>query len=344
MGVSGSNDTTELRIGPDAHIDPAPVDNTPPPEVDPQGEVRLSIAEKYEQRRIAEVEAQREQMGMPPVEDASPISESGDSAPDPEQAEQPTVVRPEAPVPAPTPQQPQLHPVQTPDGRTFWCTIEQVAQLAGLGAGAMSAPPQPAPAPQSQPVQHAPSFDTEKARAIANRLSFGDPEEQARALVEYAQEIRPTQVDPAQMRQQIKQELSAEMQVERDLMQLGTEFAPVFNNRYATVAAAAMVNDLRANPYWANRSPLDVYREACSNVARDFNLVPQQPQPGQQSPVALQAAPVSSTARIERKRAAPSIPVATDRRVAMADDTPREPTPSEVVEQIRKSRFQPSLR
>ena len=353
MVLSETSDGTELRIGPDAHIDPAPVDNTPPPEVDPQGEVRLSIAEKYEQRRLkyeqrrlGEIEAQREQMGLPATEPES-VAESGvPSAPEPEPVE-PSIVQPEAPAPAPIPQPPtpQLHPVQTPDGRTFWCTIEQIAQLAGLGAGVMAQPaPQPQSAPQPQPTHQA-SFDTERARTIANRLSFGDPEEQARALTEFAQEVRGPAFDPAQLRQQIKQELTAEMQVERDLNQIGQEYAPIFNNRYATVAAAAAVNDLRANPYWANRPPLEVYREACKNVARDFNLVPQQLQPGPQTnSAAPQAAPATAPARLERKRAAPSIPVATDRRVAMADDAPSEPTPSEVVDQIRKSRHQPSLR
>lgn len=346
--MSESNGT-ELRIGPDAHIDPAPIDNSPPPEVDPQGEVRLSIAEKYEQRRLEEIEAQREQMGLPPTEAEPPETDAIlPHASEPERVEPTTIVQSEAPAPVPIqPTQPQLHPVQTPDGRTFYCTIEQIAQLAGIGAASAVAQPQAPPQPASQPQPtHQPSFDTERARTIANRLSFGDPEEQARALTEFAQEIRPQAVDPVQMRQQIKQELTAEMQVERDLHQIGTEFASVFNNRYATVAAAAAVNDLRANPYWASRSPLEVYREACTTVARDFNLGSPQSQPGlQQTPAALQAAPVQSqTARIERKRAAPSIPVATDRRVAMADDAPREPTPSEVVDQIRKSRHQPSLR
>jgi hypothetical protein len=192
---------------------------------------------------------------------------------------------------------------------------------------------------------HQPVFDTERARTIANRLSFGDPEDQAKALTEFAQEIRPQAIDPVRLRHEIKQELSAEMQVERDLHQIGVEYAPVFNNRYATVAAAAMVNDLRASPYWANRPSIDLYREACRHVATDFHLVPQQPQPGnQQTPAAPQAATMSAPARLERKRAAPSIPVATDRRVVMADDEPRAPTASEIVDQMRKSRGLPSLR
>jgi len=345
--MSGS-DGTELRLGIDAHIDgaPPPVDNSPPPEVDPQGEVRLSIAEKYEQRRLVEIEAQREQLGLPPspaepeVSDAP--SQTADASEQPEQVEPTPIVQIEAPAPAPQPQTPQLHPVQTPDGRVFWCTIEQVAQLAGVGAGAL-ATPQPQPAPLPQPT-HQPSFDTERARTIANRLSFGDPEEQARALTEFAQEIRPAQLDANQLRQQIKQELTAEMQVERDLAQIGSEFRHVFDNRYATVAAAAVVNDLRADPRWASRSQIDLYREACGRVASDFKLAPQQSQPGNQ-PAAPQAAPSAlAPARLERKRAAPSIPVATDRRVAMAEDVPREPTPSEVVDQIRRARHQPSLR
>lgn len=337
--MSESNGT-ELRIGPDAHIDPAPVDNSPPPEVDPQGEIRLSIAEKFEQRRLEEIEAQREQLGLPPTEEepaepvqvAEPIVEAAPADPVVQQ-------------PSQQPAQPQLHPVQTPDGRVFYCTIEQIAQLAGLGAATAVSQPQPASqsVPQPQPT-HQPSFDTERARTIANRLSFGDPEEQARALTEFAQEIRGPAVDTGQLRQQIKQEVTAEWRLEQDLNTLGNEFAPIFNNRYATVAAAAMVNDLRANPYWANRSPLEVYREACRNVTRDFNLGSQQSQPGLQTPAAPQAAPASASARIERKRAAPSIPVAADRRVAMADDEQRAPTNAEVVDQIRKARGQPSLR
>ena len=74
------SDTTELKIGPDAHIEPAPVDNSPPPEVDPQGEARLSIAEKYEQRRLSEIEAQREQLGLPPTETEADPVETGSGA------------------------------------------------------------------------------------------------------------------------------------------------------------------------------------------------------------------------------------------------------------------------
>jgi hypothetical protein len=345
------SDTTELHLGIDAHVNDAP-DNTPPPEVDPQGEVRLSIAEKYEARRLEEIETQREQLGLPPTEpEPTEIPEIVPSGDDPQvvaaEADGAPAIAPVATPAAPVPQQPQLFPVRAPDGAVHYCTVEQIAQLASVGMGAVLHPPQqaPQPAPAPQPT-HQPSFDSERAKTIANRLAYGDADDQAKAISELVEAARGPVVNPDQIRQSVKQEVTAEMRLESDLNILGQEFAPIFSNRYATVAAAAAVNDLRANPYWQSRSNLDLYREACRTVLQGFGSGQPQSQPGnQQQPAALQAVPpVTRQARLESKRAAPSIPVATDRRVAMADDTPRPPTGSEVVDQLRKARGQPSLR
>jgi hypothetical protein len=193
---------------------------------------------------------------------------------------------------------------------------------------------------------HKPSFDGERAKAIAQRLSFGTTDEQAAALVEFAELVRPEvpQIDVQALRRDIKQEVRQENRLEQNLAIIGQEYPEVFNDPVLSQVAALQLSEMRRNPYFASqKSDLDQYREACNNVRSRFqNAAPQQPQPGSQvTPPALQAAP--SAQRLERKRAAPSIPGGADHRLVMADATPREPTTAEVIAQIRKSRGQPSV-
>ena len=163
----------------------------PLPQVDPQGERRAEIAEAYERRREAEIAEQWKQSGLPaedapepPRREAEVEGEAEDEAP--ERTAQPDVRYPEVP-PTP-PAAPQLFPMPLPDGRVTFVTAEQAAQLAQIGAATLSQPQAPRVPPQ-QPVYTAPqqqyrqpSIDTERAKLIAQRISYGDINEQALAI------------------------------------------------------------------------------------------------------------------------------------------------------------------
>src|SRR5579871_333754 len=79
-------DSDELRID-----GPQPEAPEAPKEHDPQSEARMSIAEKYEQRRLEEIKDQREQMGLPRDE---PVEEVPEEVAPPASGEE---VKPEAP-------------------------------------------------------------------------------------------------------------------------------------------------------------------------------------------------------------------------------------------------------
>jgi hypothetical protein len=301
----------------------------PLPEVDPQAERRMEIAEAYEKRREAEIAAQREQMGLPPEEDttAEPVAEAA-----PEHAAQADVRYP--PVPPTPPAAPQLFPMPLPDGRITYVTSEQAAYLAQVGVATLSqpqAPPQqPAYAPPQSQQYRQPPLDAERARVLAQRLSYGTPDEQAEALQEFAAVVRP-----AYDKEQLKRELRQEQTLETNLAIIGREYPEIFNDPVLTQVAAVQLHTLRGNPMNLQLPEIDQYRYACNVVRSRFNVAPQQSAP--------QSQPENrglSSGRLERKRNAPSIPGGADHRLTMQEAAPREPTTSEIINQIRKARGQ----
>jgi len=304
-----------------------------PPEYDPQADRRAEIAEAYEKRREAEIIAQREQMGLPAEEATEPPVEDA-----PEQA-----ARDDAPlypvVPPTPPAAPQLFPMPLPDGRVTYVTAEQAAYLAQVGAATLSRPvPPPSPPQVYQPAPTPrPSFDGERAKEIAQRLSFGTTDEQAQALQDYAQAIQPA-VDVQALRREIKQELRSETLLEQNLAHIGQEFPEIFNDRVLTQVAALQLHELRGNPYNAQRPDLDLYREACTHVRSRFNTASASAQSAQ-TPTRGDSRSLSAD-RLERKRNAPSIPGGADHRMTMQEAAPREPTASQIIAQMRTARGQ----
>ena len=303
----------------------------PPPEVDPQAERRAEIAEAYEKRREQEIATQREQVGLPPEE---PVVDEGGAEGAGEATAQPDVRYP--PVPPTPPAAPQLFPMPLPDGRVTYVTAEQAAQLAQIGAATLSQPQAPRP-PQQQPAYTAPQqqyrppqLDEERSKLIAQRISYGTLDEQAQAIREIAAAAQP-QYD----KESIKRELRQEQTLETNLAIIGHEYPQIFNDPVLTQVAALQLHNLRGHPAATQMSELDQYRFACNQVRSRFTSAPQQ----SASPAQPESRSLSPD-RLERKRNAPSIPGGADQRMTMQEAAPREPTTTEIINQMRKARGQ----
>lgn len=346
-----AGDTTELEIPETGLIDDQPAEPVAPAPDRPQNPrdvIAAKIAARYEeQQRAAEI-AYGEQLSRDAAErDAPPpAQEPPEAAPEPVAASEPAP-DPAAPTQAPpAPEQPQLRTVMV-GGQPIQVTEEQLYRLASDGAYAnlalqqnrQPAQPQPAPAPVQQPY----ALDRDKAREIHHRLSYGNEEEGIAALQEW-HSLLPApsapQVDPQVIAAQAAQAAYDRIRLENDLNTIGQEFPEIFGNRSLSFAATAHLVELRQRDAMLGiqRPPIEQYREAANMVRQAFPPAPQsQPAVGT-SPV-IQAAPTPD--RLERKRAAPRQPAPVSRVASLGDDTPRAPTGSEIVNQIRKARHQP---
>ncbi len=325
-----------------------------PKERDPHADARMAIAERYEARRLSEIEAGPQAVYPEPEQTTDPLPEPAPLAPESQAVHtQPEPVRREverAPVVAPQVpvyQPPQLFPLQLPTGAVVHVTGEQLADLARRGAMAQMLPPEPAPPPPPEPkATHPASFDGEKAREIVKALAYGNEDDGVRVLQEFAQTLAPREVDVAGLRQQTKDELRSELRMEQNLNSIGAEFPDVFGDRILTQVAALELDNIRRDPNSRHFPDLDLYREACSRVRHRFGGAAPQSQP--ESTVATtqpvsQAALAAPSGRLERKRGAPSMPSASDRRLSVADDAPRDMTPREIINQMRVKRGQAPL-
>lgn len=337
-------------------LDQAQSIDTPeaPKELDPQSARRMEIAERMEARRMQEIADGPQGILLepdPPPEPQHAEPDPSESAsppiePAPRQVERDPVAVPVVAAPV-APPQPQLFPLQLPNGQITYVTPEQMAYLAQRGAMADMQPPAApvAPEPPPKPATHAAVFDGEKARDVVRRIAYGGEDDGALALQEFIQSAIP-QYDVDAIRQQTKDELRAEQQLERNLNALGQEFPDIFGDQIRTFAAVAELDRIRRDPLAQQFPDIELQREACARVRRSLGSAAPQPQPMEpvSTPV-LQAAPAvaASAARLERKRGAPSMPTAADRRMGMTDDAPRAPTPREVINQMRVKRGQPPL-
>ncbi len=329
-----------------------------PKEQDPHFAARMAIAEKYEAKRLAEIEAGPQSIypePEPETPESSPEQMLADAAPSTSVPSSPEPVRREAeraPVAVPQVQQPiyqppQLFPLQLPTGAVVHVTGEQLADLARRGAMAQMLPPEPAPAatPEPRPT-HPASFDGEKAREIVKALAYGNEEDGIRVLQEFAATMAPATIDVDGIRRQTKDELRSELRMEQNLNIIGAEFPDVFGNRIRSQAAALQLDEIRRDPNSRLFSELDLYREACTRVRRELGGANPQSQPESTlapTQPASQAALATPSGRLERKRGAPSMPSASDRRLSAADDAPRQPTPREIINEMRIKRGQPPL-
>lgn len=231
-----------------------------------------------------------------------------------------------------------------------------------IGAG-QQAPQQAQPAPRAQQAPQAatPVFDEARAREISQRLNYGSPDEQAKALSDLGTTIQNAvaqqlasaqpQVNPNDLVQNVSRQVMATVQNQRNLETIASEFSDVFNDAELSYAAgyrANMVSQADAR-MGRTRPQIDVYREVLTDI-RNRYIAPRSNQPVQPSagqapantnPPVQAATPVAQqmSDRIERKRTAPQPPVAANVR-SKGESEKRYPSNSEIVSQMRKSRGQ----
>lgn len=327
----------------------------------PRERMLAEIAARREEQRQAELDhaetLAREAAGVEPDAPVEPAPAEEPAAPSEEvSASSEPAVAPPAAVSAPQPvAAPQVLTVTLPGGHQFQVTPEQYQHLAAQGALAnlaiqqhRQAPPAPlaAPAPPAGPL-----IEPEKLSAIAQRISYGTPEEQTAALAEYGEQIanrvRQQPVDANQISQQAAQQAwaytQAQLQLQNDLNAIGQEFPVIFNGRALSAGAAAELNEIRQRDalLGVNRPAIEQYREACNRVMSQLPATMTQPQSagGQgENPPALQAA--NQSQRLERKRAAPRNPVPVSRVASLGEASSQGPSGSQIVAAMRQQRHQ----
>ena len=226
-------------------------------------------------------------------------------------------------------------------------TPEQAAQLARDGITARRAVNEfqqrqrQAPPPVQQPAPTpAPILTEDEAKAFARGLVYGDEAENAKAMLKFGETIasrvpRAPQVDPNAIVHAAIQQTRQQLTLERNLEIIGSEYPEIFGDETLAQLAALKLTQVRQKEatLGLQRPDLESFREACDMVRTATGRVAPQPQPAPAEQPAAQAA------RLERKRAAPSIPQAADRRVT-APSGYQPQTYASVVEQMRKSRGQ----
>lgn len=268
----------------------------------------------------------------------------------------------QAPAPQPpAPQQPQFRTVEL-DGQHWQVTDDQFVQLARMGMLANVAlhqyqtMPQPEPQQQAPPPPPPPAVDPDQVRRVVREIQYGGEDAAAEALLVYTQglmarvpaPVAAPQIDTNAIIQRAVQQTRAEAALERDRQVIQQEYADIFAHPMRTAMARSTVEAIRARNIATgrNQSDLDIYREA-GNMVRDAMGVPLRPGNGDESQPAPQAASLPVQPRqdvIERKRAAPRQTTRVDQRATVPNDTLRAPTPSEIVDQMRRSRGQASMR
>lgn len=266
---------------------------------------------------------------------------------------------------APVRQQPQTFPIDI-DGQQVYVTQEQMAHLARMGAianqalhqynqGATQSSP---PAPVSAPERGQPAVSKERIREIARAIQYGDEDSATGAIEGLISDVSrpaPPTFDRAADRRETMAEFRREQQLYADTNVIRTEYADVLGNPILADAAARQVQAIRQQvvALGIQVSDLDIYREAGNRVRQAFGTAPPQSgnrgqapaQSGQTAPQAPNVVVRRSVAEIDgRKRAAPQRTAAVIDRRSAAPEAPRPPSASDIVEQMRKSRFQPSMR
>lgn len=291
-------------------------------------------------------------------------------APEPTQLAKPAIARP-APVVQPVqPTAPELISVQV-DGQQFQVTQEQLIQLARVGMIAnhtvdqfqrMQQAPvqQPAPQPQQRQEQPQALFDQERVRQAVKRIQFGSEDEGTSALSELIGDVvqraapRPAPpTDVVAIANQAARMAIHHSQSERDKATIQAEYGEILADPQLSQLAAINVGVLKqeAAMLGVQKSDLEIYREAGNRV---FDAL-RRPRPGVavEHPAGdLPASPASQAPNVvvrraatdARKREAPrSMSQVIDRR-ALAPETPRAPSGSDIVDMMRKARGQTSMK
>ena len=214
---------------------------------------------------------------------------------------------------------------------------QEAQQLQQQPLAQLQQPQQQAPQQQAQLPS---GIDPDLARSIAHRISYGNEEEQASAIQELAQRVAPQQpsYSPEQIAQYSAQlamhQMQANQEFQNKLVTIGNEFPDIFQDRQLSILAGDTLNQIRERDtqLQVQRSDLEQYREACSLVQTKFVA----PTKAVVEPVVVPAT------KLAAKAAAPQIVRSAGRTVSST--TQKEVTSSDIVEQMRKQRGQPSMR
>ena len=273
--------------------------------------------------------------------------------PQPEPKPEPVEDKPEPKI---QPTEPVAKKTVTINGQQYELTQEEIEQLAQRALYAESQQrqhQQPVqPQVQNQPPQAQPAKpDPVSLKEIARKITYGSEEESANALAEFANltvSLAKQNVPaPDQIVQAATQQALAQVQFQKNLEAISSEYADVFESRAKTLVAADKVGSLRQKymSLGLPKSDLELYREACRETRTEFSPVTETARnTDKNQPAAQQAvttANVSHT-RVERKRAAPSTVQAVGKIQAMQQQS-SYPTGSSVVAAMRKARGQSAM-
>lgn len=363
---------TEPETPVDPPSDDAPREKSPREQImEVIAERRREAIEREQAYGVVMEDAARAAGGGEPIDRDVPPSDDGAGAPDLSKPEpMGAELQQPAPVSAPAPSSAERRHLIQVGGQQFNVSDAELTHLAQMGAVATVAmqqqgqqpPPQRAEHTPPPPVQpHAP--DRAKMAETWRKMSFGSEEEGVAALSELVQSITPQQpqLDPHAIAHYASQHTRAQMTLESNLATLGREFADIFGPTdrawtpdeveiYETraQAAALKLDKIRRRDALtgAQRSDLDVYREAATMIRASLGGSPQSGSQQTTTPASqavLRPVAATSSDRLERKRAAPRQPTAVS-RAAMSGETaqPRAPTGSEIVAQLARGRNQQS--
>jgi hypothetical protein len=307
---------------------------------------------------LGEVEADRDYQDPYAVE----------AAPEPVEETVPGRVRPTpqpAPTsaPAPTPAGPQTFAVDI-DGQQLHVTQEQLVHLARMGVVANQALHQYQTQQSQQPRREAapppppdPIVDRARFAQTVKAIQYGDETTATQALEDLVTHVVARQpaaqaVDPIAIANYAANFAAQQAMLRSDTEVIRREYADLFENPIRADAAGRQLAMIRQEnaALGKHQSDLELYREAGNRVRAAFGLSQSgdQSTPADAGITAPQASNIvvrRSAGEIDaRKRAAPrAMSQVIDRRSA-APQAPRAPSPSDVVEMMRKSRFQTSMK
>lgn len=338
------------------------------------GTLESQIAEQSASRKASGDEREEDRIYSGPYADPEESAAPDATPPGSEAPERPQgAIREKPPSDAPAgraaPTQPTTFPIDI-DGQQVYVTQEQMAHLARMGAIAnqalyaynqgttQSVPPAPVSSPERG--QPAPTVSEDRIREATRAIQYGDEQTAAAALKDLISDVtrsvpQAPAFDPDAHRRSILADVRREQQLHADTSVIRTEYADVLGNPILADAAARQVASLRQQvvALGIQASDLDIYREAGNRVRQAFGTAPPQSghqgQPpasaGQTAPQATNMVVRRSVAEIDgRKRAAPQRTAAVIDRRSAAPEAPRQPSASDVVEQMRKSRHQSPMR
>lgn len=259
------------------------------------------------------------------------------------------------------------------DGQQLHVTQEQLVQLARMGAvanqalyryqmngqtGYVGLTPQVPPASEA-PKAPTPIIDDERIKGTVKAIQYGDEATAAQALSDLVTHVvsrnaaPQSSLDPVAIGNYAAQRAIQAAKLEHETQIIRQEYADIMADPDLAHLAALKVAQLRQRnqTLGQQQSDLDVFREAGNLVLDKIG----KPRPGQQvqppadagltAPQASNLVIRRSTAEIEgRKRAAPRATSQVIDRRSAAPQAPRPPSGADIVEMMRKSRGQTSMR